>query len=213
MFNTFAHYAVGAITGAIARRAPVLAGILAGGFFLYQVIEMIRKYQINKASKDYAYPEIRQFLLGFGLGATAEVADAVVCRGGIDSRLYAWRGHWLGACRSARRAALTATNKLTGKPAAVPPRMITCHVNGKIVNFAAMHERDYAHVSHVQFVALATEQGARIPEYHELRRYTTGVSGAFERILASSFRVYHQDVFVTPEAQMRQGPTRDTGDR
>lgn len=97
MFNTLAHYLVGAATGAIARRFPTLACILAAGFFLYQSIEMYRKNQLNEESKDNAYPEIRQFLVGFGVGAAAEAADAAVMRGGVGDRLRRWRDRWVRA--------------------------------------------------------------------------------------------------------------------
>ena len=112
LHNHVAHVGVGVAVGALARRLPVLACILAGGFFLYQVVEMIRKHQVNKASKDNAYPEIKEFLVGVGMGAAADAADAAVYRGRIRTRLGAWRGRWARAVREVVGAAQPAEDRV-----------------------------------------------------------------------------------------------------
>ena len=131
MFNTLAHYLVGGVTGAIARRFPTLACILAAGFFLYQSIEMYRKNQLNKESKDNAYPEIRQFLVGFGFGAAAEAADAAVMRGGVGDRIRRWRDRWVRAVGEVVGAAQPAEHRVAAHDTPMP---MTIYVNDKPIH-------------------------------------------------------------------------------
>ena len=194
MFNTLAHYLVGGVTGAIARRFPTLACILAAGFFLYQSIEMYRKNQLNKESKDNAYPEIRQFLVGFGFGAAAEAADAAVMRGGVGDRLRRWRDSWFRAVGEVVGAAQPAEHRVGNQPVRgytqVRGRVF---VNDKEVWLPALP--DTYHVS--KLLALAKETGMSIPADPILRRETP--DGKTE-LLQDKFEVQAGDRFVLLDA-------------
>jgi len=66
-----AHFVWGALTSFMTMVDPSLAAIMASSFIAYEIVE--------KWSKgDRGYPEIRQFIYGVALGATAALVKSLV---------------------------------------------------------------------------------------------------------------------------------------
>lgn len=107
MLNRLAHYIIGFVVGALMRKRPAAAIVIAATFGIYQIVE-------RAAKDDDAYPEVREFGIGLGIGLAAEAADASVLRGCFADRLDARRRAWIGAWNKAVGATKSTANRLRG---------------------------------------------------------------------------------------------------
>lgn len=102
--NKATHYLVGMLVGWCIRRCPRAAAFFAIAFCIYQVIERQVKHQRNPLTKDGAYPELREFQSGMGLGFAAEITDAIALDGGGSRWAAAWYRDRVRALCAAVRA-------------------------------------------------------------------------------------------------------------
>ena len=106
MFNRLAHVLIGAAVVFLAlRRQKTLAAIATYSYLEYQKVERGVKLQENPHTKDEAYPEIKEFGYGLGIGLGAAVADYHIRRRGGYRRLYRRCRTWAGALRASIRPA------------------------------------------------------------------------------------------------------------
>ena len=103
MLNKLAHYAIGFVVGALLRRRPTAAVLIAATFGAYQIVE-------RSAKDDDAYPEIREFGIGLGIGLAAEQADFTAMRGVLRRGLGDRRRRWAGLVRKAISASQPASD-------------------------------------------------------------------------------------------------------
>ena len=101
MLNRLAHVLIGAAVVFLAlRRQKTLAAVSAYTYLEYQKVERGVKLAENPHTKDEAYPEIKEFGYGLGLGLAAALADKHIRSHGGYRRLYRRCRHWARLIRA-----------------------------------------------------------------------------------------------------------------